>query len=70
MVTDMLFDDGDDCAMRHRTVNVTFVCGPQTRITSVSEPKTCRYVLAMTSPLACNGGLAGDYFLSAAFPCV
>ncbi|KAK7502069.1 hypothetical protein BaRGS_00006821 [Batillaria attramentaria] len=48
----MEMKEGDDCGSIHRSVKL--VCGNTSEILSVSEPKTCHYLMMFSTPLVCH----------------
>lgn len=47
-----------------RSVTAYVDCGPETKVLSANEPDTCRYVLEMQSPVACDDDFQNRHGLS------
>ena len=61
----MKFEGGAGCPNGiKRSMTVTFNCGLETKILSVSEPSMCIYQATMKTPAACPGKMLSQKFIS------
>ncbi|XP_034049857.1 N-acetylglucosamine-1-phosphotransferase subunit gamma [Thalassophryne amazonica] len=52
--TGMWMREGDTCGTRNRETKVVLVCGMSSKLSQVSEPNTCLYVMTFETPLVCH----------------
>ncbi len=51
----MMFEKGAKCWNGPmRSLEVSFICGDNSRLVTVAEPETCRYVAELITPAACD----------------